>query len=53
MKKLLVLSILSAFSLSVVGCQNAAPVKDGVCTQLAPGGLPAPIDPDCNSTNSK
>lgn len=42
----LILSSFAAFSLT--GCQQAAPVKDGVCSQPVGGAaLPGLIDPDC------
>lgn len=47
MKKILLISLVSLFALSLTGCQSPDPIRDGVCTKFNPGGLPAPIDPDC------
>ena len=52
MKKTILLSIVSLFTVTLTACQSTVPVKDGVCVPSSNAGLPMPIDPDCVSSAS-
>jgi|APLak6261663012_1056037.scaffolds.fasta_scaffold06510_3 hypothetical protein len=47
MKKIIALSLISIFSITLNSCDSAAPVKDGKCVQIPSGALPVALDPDC------
>ncbi|MFN8575967.1 MAG: hypothetical protein U0354_03850 [Candidatus Sericytochromatia bacterium] len=52
MKRIIALSLISAFSFGLTAC-DAPPVKDGKCVQIPAGALPVALDPDCPATTPK
>ncbi len=47
MKKIILGSLVSLFTFTLTSCGSPDPIKDGVCVEFNPSGLPSPIDPDC------